>query len=92
MADGSDPGDSKVVGDSNMEIDWPTLSGQYAAAYLDILIDRCERSGIEPSMEVVNRLLRLHVHRGLSMLTAGRAIRKLDDLFSTVTSLDTPSN
>jgi DNA sulfur modification protein DndE len=82
LADPSEPADSKIVGGSNVEITWRTFAGDLADPLLDALIARCEAVAEIPTVERLSRMQRLHVHRGLSMLSAGGSIRSIVDLLA----------
>jgi DNA sulfur modification protein DndE len=82
LADPSEPADSKIVGGSNVEITWRTFAGDLADPLLDALIARCEAVGVLPNIEQLSRIQRLHVHRGLSMLSATGSVRSIVDLLS----------
>ncbi|HZF97182.1 MAG TPA: DNA sulfur modification protein DndE [Pseudoxanthomonas sp.] len=92
LADPSEPADSKIVGDSNIEITWRTFAGDLAEPLIDALSERCEAAGYVATPERLSHMQRLHVHRGLSMLSAGASIRSIVDLLGRTRALDADGN
>lgn len=70
LADSSLVGQQKVVTDSNVELSWAVLTGEFGEAYEQLLYERCEVDGLKPNPEELHDLLVRHVHRGIGMLSA----------------------
>lgn len=80
LADASPPAEHHLGADTALEIDWRTFTGEFDAIYLALLRERCETDALEQSPETIQRLLRLHLHRGIASLSGTAAMRSLPDL------------
>jgi DNA sulfur modification protein DndE len=81
FAETSPPATAKIPADSNIEIEWKTFGGQYHELYWALLVERVRRDGLPVDEETLALQLRLHVHRGLGLLTADREIKDPAGLF-----------
>jgi DNA sulfur modification protein DndE len=61
--------------DSNVEMTFKTFAGKYESVYWALLVRRAELDGHAADPETLNRLLRVHIHRGISRLAGDRSIR-----------------
>ncbi len=69
-----------IPADSNVEMTWQVFGGEAHELHLGLLQERCVQDGLGISDEVLNRQVRLHLHRGISYLAAPQVIRSLGDL------------
>lgn len=72
--------------DSNVEIDWRTLTGPDGEVYLALLETRCRAEGVEVTAETITRLLRHHVSRGVGYLVGDRSMDSIEALASMSTA------
>ncbi|WP_347903959.1 DNA sulfur modification protein DndE [Pseudomonas purpurea] len=61
-----------------VEIDWRVFTGGFDELYLNLLLQRLQQDGKEPSVENIRKLCVSHLHRGLSYL-AGKSDSYLAD-------------
>jgi DNA sulfur modification protein DndE len=80
IMDDSPPPRSKSSGDSAIEMTWKTFAGEYADMYLAMLTQRAHDESKPISREVLSELVRQHVVRGISSLTARRQMQGIADL------------
>lgn len=80
LADASQPGQHHAGGDTALEIDWRTFAGEYEAIYMALLQQRCRTDGLEPTADTLQRVLRLHLHRGIASLAGTATMSSLSDL------------
>lgn len=59
-----------LVTDSNVEMSWAVLTGDWSEVYERMLHDRCLTDGVETTPEGMHDILVRHVHRGIGMLSA----------------------
>jgi DNA sulfur modification protein DndE len=85
IADPSVPTNTKIPGDSSVEMTWKVFGGAYEELYLALLKERCRRDGLGTSEDVVTAQFRLHLHRGIGILAADRRLRNIGDLVRRVT-------
>jgi DNA sulfur modification protein DndE len=64
----SPPPDEDIITDSNVEMTWKTFTGGKENLYLNLLILRAQKDGIEVNRTTLNQYLKLHLHRGISYL------------------------
>lgn len=84
LAEKSIPPRAKIPADSNVEMSWKVFGGRYADIYLALLKERCLRDKMKTDAETLGQQFRLHLHRGISYLSANKGIRKIDDLLGLV--------
>ncbi|HDQ4574277.1 DNA sulfur modification protein DndE [Pseudomonas aeruginosa] len=70
LSDPSPVSQQKIITDSNVELSWAVLTGEWGEVYEQLLYERCELEGVEPSPDGMHELLIRHVHRGIGMLGA----------------------
>ncbi|MGJ5998866.1 DNA sulfur modification protein DndE [Pseudomonas aeruginosa] len=70
LSDLSPVSQQKIITDSNVELSWAVLTGEWGEVYEQLLYERCELEKVEPSPEGLHDLLVRHVHRGIGMLGA----------------------
>jgi DNA sulfur modification protein DndE len=74
------PHASKIPADSNVEMSWRVFGGRYADIYLALVKERCLRDKLVTDNETLAQQFRLHLHRGISYLSANKNVRKIEDL------------
>ena len=84
LAEPNVPPTKRIPADSNVEMSWRVFAGSHGGLYLALLKARCVRDGLGVDDETVAQQFRLHLHRGISYLTADRKQRGIDDLVSLV--------
>lgn len=82
LAEPTIPPPAKIPADSNLEISWHVFGGQYEDIYLALLKLRCRKDGLPLTDESLATQFRLHLHRGIAYLAAGKPLRTIDDLIS----------
>ncbi|WP_327106918.1 DNA sulfur modification protein DndE [Nonomuraea glycinis] len=80
LQDGTPPLVRNVVADSNIEMSWRTFAGFYGDIYMALIRSRCLRDGSEPTEEACERILIMHMHRGIGYLAGRRDLNSVDDL------------
>ena len=61
---------------------WRVFGGRHADLYLALLKERLCRDELPTDPETVARQFRLHLHRGISYLAAGRTVAETGDLIA----------
>ena len=82
LAEEGIPPAAEIPQDSNVEMSWRVFGGRHADLYLALLKERLCRDELPTDPETVARQFRLHLHRGISYLAAGRTVGGPDDLIS----------
>lgn len=82
LADPTTPPEEDIVLDSNVEMSWYVFGGEYHEIYTALLVQRCIDEGLEVTPATVNKLLRLHLHRGIAYLSATNFISSIEDLLA----------
>ncbi len=80
LAEQSAPPQSKILANSNVDMNWKVFGGRYADLYYILVKERCIRDGLGTDPEIVAQQFRLHLHRGISYLAGNKDLRKIDDL------------
>jgi DNA sulfur modification protein DndE len=83
LADRNPPPRSKSGGEA-VEISWKTLAGEQSDIYLALLIHRARDEAQPVTREGLSELVRLHVTRGIGLLTAQRHLAGISGLFKIV--------
>ncbi len=83
LADRNPPPRSKGGGEA-VEISWKTLVGDQSDIYLALLIQRAQGEARPVTREGLTELVRLHVTRGIGLMTAQRQLAGIDGLFELV--------
>jgi DNA sulfur modification protein DndE len=81
LAEASPPAPARIPTDSNIEIEWKTFGGQFHELYWALLVERVRRDQLPTDEETLAQQLRLHIHRGIGLLTADREIKDPAGLF-----------
>ena len=74
--------------DSSVEMSWKVFGGEYQAIYLALLKQRCKQDGCEISPQTLAHELKLHLHRGITILASDRTIRNIAGLLNRVQPTD----
>lgn len=82
LAEKNDPPKKNPPTDSSIDINWKTFTGDQGAIYYALLIDRCQKEGLEIKAENLTWLLRRHLVRGIGYLTARRELKSIGSLIS----------
>ena len=82
IQDESAPPISRISGDAAIEISWKTFAGEYADIYSALLVQRAHDDKRPPLREVLSEMARLHVTRGIGILTAYRQMDGISDLLN----------
>lgn len=80
LADKNRPPTAKLSGEAAIEMSWKTFAGEQSDVYLALLLQRANEEKRPRSRETLTELLRLHVTRGISLLTAHRQMDGIADL------------
>lgn len=81
LAEPTPPSPVAVPADSSVEMTWKVFGGPNQEIYLALIKERCRRDGHPLDQETLAAQFRLHLHRGISYLAAGKHIRHIADLF-----------
>ena len=82
LAEKNDPPKSIPATDSSIDINWKTFAGDKGAIYYALLVDRCQKEGLEIQTENLTLLLRRHLIRGIGFMTARRDLKDIDGLIA----------
>ena len=82
LAEEGIPSAAEIPLDSNVEMSWRVFGGRHVDLYLALLKERLCRDELPTDPETVARQFRLHRHRGISYLAAGRTVGGSGDLIS----------
>ena len=80
ISDPNNPPGSKIPTDSNIEMEWETFAGEHSAIYWGLLLQRAQHESVEHNKNELLNLLRSHITRGISHLTARRDISDIAEL------------
>ena len=81
LADSSVPVEKPINTDSSVEMSWKVFGGEYQALYFALLKERCTKDGFDCSLPALNHQFKLHLHRGITILTNDRSVRNIAGLF-----------
>jgi DNA sulfur modification protein DndE len=76
------PAPEGLATDSNVEMSWQIFGGEYQEVYEALIKQRCVRDGLGTDKETLQTQFKLHLHRGISYLTATNYIKTVDDLIA----------
>ncbi len=76
------PAPEGISADSNLEMSWMVFGGEYQEIYEALIKQRCIQDGLGSDKETLQQQFKLHLHRGISYLSATNYIRSLDELIS----------
>lgn len=83
LADPSMPLVREITTDSNVEMSWKTFAGPYGDVYLALLKDRCLSDGLDTTKDDLQRVLNMHMHRGIGHLAGDPDVRTVEDFVGT---------
>ena len=84
LAEPSVPPQSRILTNSNVDMNWKVFGGRYADLYFVLVKERCIQDGLGTDPETVAQQFRLHLHRGISYLAGNKEVRKIDNLIALV--------
>ncbi|MPY33412.1 DNA sulfur modification protein DndE [Streptomyces adustus] len=84
LKDASTPLVKDIVTDSNVEMSWKTFAGAHGDLYLALLKQRCVAIGEEPTDDNVQRILTVHLHRGIGYLGADKQMATIEGMVGAV--------
>ena len=76
------PAPEGIAADSNLEISWMIFGGEYQEIYEALIKQRCIQDNLGTDHETLQQQFKLHLHRGISYLSATNYIRNVDELVS----------
>lgn len=68
---------TKLVTDSNVEMNWKTFAGSHADLYLAALKQRLVEDGEPLHDDTIEMLFKLHLHRGIALLSSDKQVRNI---------------
>ena len=80
LHEGTVPTDVPIVADSNVEMSWYTITGEYSEIYESLMTAWCFEKEIEPTEENLSKYFKLHLERGIAYLSGTNFIKSIDDL------------
>ena len=86
LADPTMPLVREITTDSNVEMSWKTFAGPHGDIYLALLKDRCISDGLEPDKDNLQRILNMHMNRGIGHLAGDPELRSIEALVGTAVS------
>ncbi|MCY4147803.1 MAG: DNA sulfur modification protein DndE [Gammaproteobacteria bacterium] len=84
LAEPSIPTNINIPSDSNVEMSWRVFGGRNSDIFMVLLKMRVLKDGLPLNDETLAQQFRLHLHRGISYLSADKSLRGIDDLVSLV--------
>jgi len=84
LSEPSIPPDMEIPADSNVEMSWHVFGGEYHELYEALIKQRCLNDGLGNDPTTLAKYFRLHLHRGISYLSATNYIRSCSDLLQLV--------
>ena len=66
----SPPPNEVINTDSNVEMTWKTFTGGKENLYLNLLILKAQKDGLNINKSELNQYFKLHLHRGISYLNS----------------------
>lgn len=88
LADERAVGSARIVADSNVEMSWKVLTGEWGQVYLALLQRRCAIDGMPDDTVSLGQLLRRHVHRGIGMLSSDPDLQDIESLCRRAIAID----
>ncbi|MCY4218429.1 MAG: DNA sulfur modification protein DndE [Gammaproteobacteria bacterium] len=85
LAEPSIPTDINITLDSNVEMSWRVFGGRNSDIYFAMLKMRVSKDRLPLDDETLAQQFRLHLHRGISYLSADKSLRGIDGLISLAT-------
>lgn len=72
LAEETKPPHEVIPFDSSVEMTWKTFTGGLENEYLALVLQRALDDNISGEKDAINQYFRLHLHRGISYMFAGR--------------------
>jgi len=82
LAEPSIPTNINIPSDSNVEMSWRVFGGRNSDIFMVLLKMRMLEDGLQLDDETLAQQFRLHLHRGISYLSADKGLRDINDLVS----------
>jgi len=82
LAEKAVPPNSRIPGDSNIEMTWKVFAGPLQDVLLGLLKERCKRDRFEIQPDVLANQFKLHLHRGIGYLAANKSLKDISGLLS----------
>jgi DNA sulfur modification protein DndE len=82
LADKTSLIEKEINADSSVEMSWKVFGGEYQGIYLAVLKERCKQDGFETSSQTLSHQLKLHLHRGITILAGDRSVRNIVGLLA----------
>ncbi len=76
LADPARPSPVAVPADSSVEMSWKVFGGEAAEVYAALIRERCMVDGLGTESKLVAEQFRLHLHRGIGILTGTRQVHE----------------
>lgn len=86
LSESTKPAPEGLAADSNLEMSWHVFGGEYHEVYTALVKQRCINDGLGTDRETLQQQFKLHLHRGISYLSATNYIRNVDDLVQRVSN------
>jgi len=80
LAEPTPPSPVPIPADSSVEMTWKVFGGPNADIYWALLRQRAHSDGQDQDEEALQRLFRLHLHRGVSYLVGDRKLQRIEHL------------
>lgn len=81
LAEEDRPRLDRIHADSSVEMTWKVFGGEYHEVYLALLKERCRRDGMGLDTEALSTQFKLHLHRGIAILS-DKQTRSISDLLA----------
>lgn len=72
LAEETKPPHEVIPSDSSVEMTWRTFTGGLEDEYLALVLQRALDDNVSNEKDAINQYFRLHLHRGISYMFAGR--------------------
>lgn len=80
LAEPTPPSPVPIPADSSVEMTWKVFGGPNADIYWALMRQRAHTDGLKLDEETLQRLFRLHLHRGISYLVGDRKLSSIEAL------------
>ncbi len=82
LAESAIPAVVPIPRDSNLELSWRVLGGEWADVLAIALKQRCINDGLGTDPETLSLQCRLHLHRGIGYLAGDPNLTKIENLIA----------
>jgi DNA sulfur modification protein DndE len=82
LSEPTKPAPEGLFTDSNLEMTWQVFGGEYQEVYEALVKQRCIQDGFGTDKETLAQQFKLHLHRGISYLSATNYLHSVDELVS----------